>query len=97
MVDIVRDVVDYGDAPEIYMNGFSRVTRISPGVLRITLYSERQDTDGAAERRAVVHLLCDLSSIEEDILRFQEALKEARETPSLRAVDRDKPIRRGTH
>lgn len=76
-MDFVSDVADYGDAPEIFVSGFSRVTRISNGTARIALFAEREGAEGTIERRVVVYLLCDIEGIGEGHALFAKAIEAA--------------------
>jgi hypothetical protein len=56
---VISEAVDYGDAPEIFVTGYSTVTRISAGVIRETFYAEHLSSDGTMEKRVALHLLWD--------------------------------------
>jgi hypothetical protein len=56
---IISQAVDYGDAPEIFVTGYSMVMRVSAGVIRETFYAVRQLSDGTMERRVTINLLWD--------------------------------------
>jgi hypothetical protein len=56
---LVREVVDYGDAQEIFVTGYVSVSRVSNGVIRETYYREVELPDGTVEKRVALRLLWD--------------------------------------
>ena len=62
-MDHVSDVADYGDAPEIWVSGISRVSRVSKGTVRISIYADREVAEGQIERRVVAQLLCGIENL----------------------------------
>lgn len=51
-------VVDYGNAPEIFVDGVERVSLISPGIVRVSLFAPHH-VGAINELRTVIHLLWD--------------------------------------
>jgi hypothetical protein len=82
MVELVPDVIDYGDAPEIFVAGPARIVRLTPTLLRMTYYAERESM-GAMERRVVLHALRDF-----DVMRFDMGVLER----ALRSVATECPV-----
>jgi hypothetical protein len=78
MTELVAGVVDYGDAPEIYVTGPARVCMLSSGLLRMSYYADRDRHDGDPERRIVLHVLRDLTTVMADLPRIAEAIELAR-------------------
>lgn len=93
MVELVAGVVDYGDAPEIYVSGPSRISRISQNLVRLTFYAEREAGEGV-ERRAVLHVLRDPGVLVEDWEAIGRAVVAALTEPPLH---RDTRRRVGSH
>jgi hypothetical protein len=57
-MEFVKGVLDYGTAPEIHVDGTERIDLVSPGIVRVTLFTPFSMNDGTELRRAV-HLLWD--------------------------------------
>lgn len=89
-MDFVSDVADYGDAPEIYVSGTGRVTRISKSVVRLTMVSEREVDRGQMICRAVVHLIFDGASLHRDLAALRDALSLILAEAPLRDGDRER-------
>lgn len=77
MIELAEGVVDYGDAPEIYISGPARVSRLSDNLVRMTYYAEHEEAAGV-ERRVVLHVLRDIDIVERDLTRTKDALRAAR-------------------
>lgn len=73
MVDLTTGIVDYGDAPDIYVTGPARVCRLSPTLLRMSYYVNRVTNEGI-ERRVVLHILRDLDAMRFDLGLLHQAL-----------------------
>jgi hypothetical protein len=77
-VELVTGVVDYGDAPEIYVSGPARVTRVSNGLVRMSYYAAREE-GAKVERQIVLHVLRDIDDVPADLIRISEAVHRARQ------------------
>lgn len=55
-MEFVKGVMDYGIAPEVYVDGVERVAMPSPGIVRITLFAPFHLGD-RTELRTALHLL----------------------------------------
>lgn len=53
-MELVEGLVDYGVAPEIYVDGVGKIERIAEGIVRVTLFTR---VDG--EKRVVCRLIWD--------------------------------------
>lgn len=51
-------VMDYGTAPEIFVDGVERVSLVSPGIVRVSLFAPYH-VGAVNELRTVLHLLWD--------------------------------------
>jgi hypothetical protein len=57
-MDIEAGVIDYGNAPDIYVHGVQRVVLLSPGLVRVSLFAP-YPSGSALEMRTTLHLLWD--------------------------------------
>jgi hypothetical protein len=71
-------VLDYGTAPEIYVDGVERVMVPSPGIVRVTLFTP-YEAKGRVELRTALHLLWDRGRF----LEMQEVYNRARAAVAL--------------
>lgn len=57
-MEFARGVLDYGTAPEIYVDGIQRAALISPSIVRVSFYAPFHLAD-RQELRTVLHLVWD--------------------------------------
>jgi hypothetical protein len=57
-MEFINGVLDYGTAPEIYVHDIERVTLLSPGIVRVSLFAPYH-VGQEQEMRTVIHLLWD--------------------------------------
>jgi hypothetical protein len=62
-MDLMQNVVDYGDAPSFLATGVSRVLLLSPHIVRITYVRADVRDDGTPEHRVSGHIDCDVSHV----------------------------------
>lgn len=62
------EVVDIGDAPEVFITGISKIEQIGPGTIRITFYNQRDNC-----RRVVLHQVWDLKRWLEEFTAVEDA------------------------
>jgi hypothetical protein len=58
-IQLRPDVVDFGNAPEVFVTGYRSISRVSAGVIRETFYAEAETEDGRIERRVVLIVIWD--------------------------------------
>jgi hypothetical protein len=63
-VELVPDILDFGDVKNDYVSGIGRITKLSNGVVRVTFYAV-QSSHGEIERRIVSHLVCPIEALAE--------------------------------
>jgi hypothetical protein len=86
MIELVTGVVDYGDAPEIFLTGLARVSRISADLVRMSWYVERETHDGI-ERRMALHCLRQIDAVTFDSEALYRGVQQVRaERPLFRIV-----------
>lgn len=87
IMDFARGVSDIG-APEIFVTGLAKVTKISDAVVRVTLYSHFESDPGAPpDKRAVVHLVWDIHQWSHAIDMSREASTIIAKEPSVTRGD----------
>jgi hypothetical protein len=57
-MEFINGVLDYGTAPEIYVHDIERVTLLSAGIVRVSLFAPYH-VGQQQEMRTVIHLLWD--------------------------------------
>jgi hypothetical protein len=87
MVQLIASAVDYGDAAEVYISRFARVSRISNSVVRLTCCVEREGPHGI-EHRVVLHALFDLHELAVEMERVRKALEIVEGEPPLNGEHR---------
>lgn len=71
-----EDVVNYGDAPEIYVSGVASVCQISQGTVRITFYTNHNREDGTVEKRVAQSQVWDHTEFMEIGAVFDQSRRE---------------------
>ena len=91
-MEIMQNVVDYGDAPAFFATGVSRVFLVSPHIVRITYVRADVRDDGTPEHRVSGHIDCDVSHVGAINTLLREAmavmLSEARAAPDASLATR---------
>jgi hypothetical protein len=54
-MELVDGVVDFGNAPEMSVDGVARVTRVSPNKIRVSYFTRHIGPGGRVENRIVLH------------------------------------------
>jgi len=70
-VELTPDVVDFGDTATHFVTGIARVSRISPGVVRVSYYTERSD----GEKSITLDVLWDAQAFFSSTFEAQHAAR----------------------
>jgi hypothetical protein len=60
-MELVNGVVDFGNAPEMSVDGVARVSRVSPNKIRVSYFTRHVGANGRAENRLVLHTDWDMA------------------------------------
>ena len=53
-MELVGSLVDFGNAPEIHVDGIARIDLISPNIVRVTYFTRHIGPDGKVENRTAL-------------------------------------------
>jgi hypothetical protein len=78
MVEIVKGVLDYGDAPEIFVTNLGRVARVSGSLVRVSWCSPQEDNNNTVEHRMRAHVLHDINDLARELQQLQRIIETMR-------------------